>query len=243
MKALTSLMIILAGVVFLTAQEVAIEGEIVEVKTVIDPERDVEIVEVKMQIEGGRMVKTQLSPAWYLKTDIKTGNKIMVKGQYDEQNRLMAREIEYNAIPYQIRSNDYKPLWLKTQIRDVELFYNAKTEKEMKAKIEDLYIDEQSLMMEAVIKAQDGKLYRARIAPERFLENRLRVGDDIEIRGSEVKAQKDMIILTREIKNLRTQKDIILRNAEGFPDWREEGQEVKQEIEELLPEPEEAEEQ
>jgi hypothetical protein len=242
MKALTSLMIILAGVGFLTAQEVAIEGEIVEVKTAIDPKHDIEILEVKMQTEGGRMVKTQLSPTWYIGTEIKAGDRIMAKGQYDEQNRFMAREIEHNDRAYQIRNKNYEPLWLRMQHKHKELFYNEKTEREMKAKIEDLYIDKNSLLMEAVIKAEDGRIFRAQIAPERYLENRLRVGDDIEIKGSEVKTQKEIIILSREIKNLRTQKDIILRNAEGFPDWREAGEEVKQEIEELLPEPEEAEE-
>jgi len=229
MKALTSLMIILAGVSFLTAQEVEIEGEIVEVKSVIDAEHDVEILEVRMQIDDGTLVTTQLSPAWYLETDVKKGDIIMVKGQYDEQkNRFRAREIRYENVPHQLRSKDYEPLWLRMQIRDRDFLYNKETEREMKAQIEELYIDENSHLMEAVIQAEDGMRYRARIAPVQYLENRLRVGDNIEIIGSEVKAQKDVIILGREIRNLRTQKDIMLRNTEGFPDWREEGMEFEQ---------------
>jgi len=228
MKVLTSLMIILAGVSFLAAQEVEVEGEIVEVKSVIDPKHDVEILEVKMQIEDGSLVRAQLSPKWYLGTDVHRYHTIAVKGQYDEKNRLVAREIEINTVPYQIRSKDYEPLWLRMQIRDRDFYYNKETEREMKAKIEELYIDENSHLMEAVIQSEDGMRYRARIAPVQYLENRLRVGDNIEIIGSEVKAEKDVVILGREIKNLRTQKDIMLRNTEGFPDWREEGMEFEQ---------------
>jgi len=238
MKALASLMIILAGVSFLTGQEVEVEGEIVEVRSVIDPKHDVEILEVRMQIDDGSLVRAELSPKWYLGTDVKKGDIIMIKGQYDEKNRLMAREVEHENTPHNLRSEKYEPLWLRMQIRDREFVYDAKTERQMRAQIEELYIDENTHLMEAVIKDKDGMRYRARIAPVQYLENRLRVGDNIEIIGSEVKAQKDVVILGREIKNLRTQKDIMLRNAEGLPDWREEGLEFEPKAEESPVEPE-----
>ena len=60
MKALTSLMIILAGVSFLTAQEVEVEGEIVEVRSVIDAQHDVEILEVQMQFFCLMVISTTL---------------------------------------------------------------------------------------------------------------------------------------------------------------------------------------
>ncbi len=242
MKALISLMIILTGVGILAGQEMEIEGEVVEVKSAIDARHDIEVLEAKMKMDDGRLLKAQLSPGWYMGSEIKAGDIITVRGQYDEQNQFMAREIKHRAIVRELRSKEYEPLWMRPQVEEREFFYNTKTEREMKANIEELYIDEKTHLMEAVIKADDGMRYRAKIAPVHYLENRLRVGDNIEIKGSEVKAQKDVIILGREIKNLRTQKDIILRNAEGFPDWREEGLEFKQDIEAPMDEPAEGEE-
>jgi hypothetical protein len=242
MKVLVSLMIILTGVGSLAGQEVEIEGEVVEVKSVIDDRYDIEVLEAEVKMPDGRLLRAQLSPEWYLGTDVKAGDIITLKGQYDEQNQFMVRRMEHKAIARELRSMQYEPLWMRPQVEEREIFYNKKTEREMRANIEELYIDRKSHLMEAVIRTQDGMRYRAKIAPVQYLENRLRVGDNIEIKGSEVKAQKDVIILGREIKNLRTQKDIILRNAEGFPDWREEGVEFKQDIEQPVDEPEESEE-
>lgn len=232
MKTVTRLMIVLIGVSFLFAQEAELEGEIIEVKEVPALEGDYTILEVKMQIQDKGLVKAQLGPVWFLEKQVIAGEKIMVKGQYDEEHRLIVRAYKYGKEPYNIRSKEYKPLWVKSQIQEKGLIYNPKKEKMMRGRIEALYIDETSSQMEAVVKSEEGENVRVRFAPEWFLKNRVRVGDELELKGSEVKAREDILILTRELTNIRTKEDIILRNTEGFPDWHEEGEEAKEYIEE-----------
>jgi len=240
MKTLASLMIILVGIGFLSAQEMELKGEIVEITEIVSPEGDFNILEVKMRIEDKEMVKAHLSPAWYLDTEVKVGDEIMLKGQYDEKNQFKVREMRYpwrlDRIPLKIRSETYEPLWLKTRLKEISPIYDPQKERQMKGRIVELYIDQPSAVMEAIVETENGEIFKARIAPEKFLKNRLRVGDDLELKGSEVKSQEEILILTREIKNIRTKEDIILRNAEGFPDWHEEGEEVKQQLEEPVPE-------
>lgn len=240
MNKVASLMIVLVGIGFLSAQEMELKGEIVEIEEIVSPEGDFNILEVKMRIDEKEMVKAHLSPAWYLDTELKVGDEIMLKGQYDEKNQFKAREIMYpwkmELIPLKIRNEAYEPLWLKTRIQEESPIYNPKKEKHMKGRIVELYVDQPSAVMEAIVETEDGQVFKARIAPERYLKNQIRVGDDLELKGSEVKSQEGMLILTREIKNIRTQKEIILRNAEGFPEWIEEGEEVKQQLDEPVPE-------
>jgi hypothetical protein len=74
--------------------------------------------------------------------------------------------------------------------------------------------------MEAKIKEENGELVRVRFAPEWYLKNRIRLGDELEIRGCEVKLDGEKMLLVREMRNLRTKQEIALRNREGFPEWR-----------------------
>ena len=47
------------------------------------------------------------------------------------------------------------------------------------------------------------------------------MGDELEVRGSAVKNNGEMMIMAREMRNLRMNREIALRNAQGFPDWSE----------------------
>ncbi|KPK62964.1 hypothetical protein AMJ83_08745 [candidate division WOR_3 bacterium SM23_42] len=81
-----------------------------------------------------------------------------------------------------------------------------------------------SAMMEAMVESQNGELVRVRLAPEWHLRNRLRVGDELDLRGSAVKDEDAMTIMAREMRNTRTRMEMELRNEQGFPDWFGKGQ-------------------
>ena len=74
--------------------------------------------------------------------------------------------------------------------------------------------------MEAEVKLENGEIVRVRFAPEWYLRNKFRLGDELELRGSEVRTNGQIMILAREMRNLRTKTEMTLRNKQGFPEWR-----------------------
>jgi hypothetical protein len=126
-----------------------------------------------------------------------------------------------NTVRREIRGEDYEPLWLRTRLEERNQFYNPLREKQMNGTIEDLYMYEDDALMEAKVTLEDGETVRVRFSPEWFLQNRLRMGDELDIRGSEVKCDGQVMVLARVMRNLRTKHEISLRNRMGFPVWRE----------------------
>ncbi len=131
-----------------------------------------------MQTKNQEMIHAQLCPRWFLDKDIENGDELILTGKYMEKNKYMVKEMVRNRVRYRIRGKKFEPLWLKTRLRAERHFYNPKTEKLLKGKIEELYMDEPSDMMEARIRMEKGKqmgeLIRVRLAPEWFLQNRVR---------------------------------------------------------------------
>ena len=60
---------------------------------------------------------------------------------------------------------------------------------------------------------------RVRLAPDWYLKNQLRIGDDVEFIGDEV--EEDGMIMAREVRNLRTNLEIALRTKQGATHWQE----------------------
>jgi translation initiation factor IF-1 len=222
-KISTILTILLVSVACLWAQEVELTGEVINVDEVTYEDGDVYVLQAQIRTRTQEMVMVELGPSWALESDIEPGDEITVRGKYLEANRVRVREMVCNTVSCALRDDDYAPLWLRTRLRVENHLYNPQTETTVKGKVSDLYIvdDDASSTMEAMVKAQNGELVRVRLAPEWYLRSRLRVGDEIELRGSEVDDNLGrMTIMAREMRNLRTNLEIALRNAQGFPDWR-----------------------
>lgn len=205
-------------------KEMEIQGEIVKVDEVSEQALNMNVLRIQVRTRAEEMTMAHLGPAWSLGTDLKKGDQVTLRARVEEENRLMVREMVCNKTQYRIRDENYSPLWLKTRLREEKCFYNPQKEKLMKGKIEEMYAYEPSLVLEAKVKSQDGETMNVRFAPEWYLESRMRIGDEIELRGSEVKSDARMMILAREMRNLRTHQEIALRNGEGFPLWKKTGE-------------------
>lgn len=223
-RLIVTIMILLMGIVNLSAEEVELKGEVTDVIEIAEDDGEVDILRAQIRTQNREMVMVHLGPKWVLDEDLEEGEEITIRGRFREDNQFMVREMIRNTVRYQLRNDDYEPLWLRTRLQEENHFYNPLNEGKKKGKIEEIYIDEKSKMMEAKIKEESGKLVRVRFAPEWYLRNRIRLGDELEIRGCEVKLDGEIMLLVREMRNLRTSEEIALRNREGFPEWRGKGE-------------------
>jgi RecG-like helicase len=214
-----ALMVTLAMTSILFAQEIEITGEVTRVEDMTSPESDVNIVQAQIQTRNREMIMAHLGPAWIMDRDLEIGDEVTVRGKYDEENRFMVRELVCNNVRYRVRGEDYEPLWMRTRLHAQNQIYNPQTEKQVKGQITQLHMDRSSSMMEAMLESQNGEMIRVRLAPEWYLRNQLRVGDRLELRGSAVTDDEGMFVMAREMRNMRTNLEIALRNRQGFPDW------------------------
>jgi len=216
------LITILLGIGILSAQEIKIKGEVIEKREVFSEEYNTEIVELSIKTEDGKIVIASLCPKWFLSFDIQKGEKIELLGRFREQEqfRFMVREIIKNEFRYQIRDRNYNPLWIRTPVRMRNCFYNPQTEVCVKGKIKEICIvSPYSLLVEANIALENGEIVRLRLAPSWYLRERIKVGDEIEVRGSQIRLDGEKMIMVREMQNLRTREIITLRDMQGFPLW------------------------
>ncbi|UCG29245.1 MAG: hypothetical protein JSV53_06890 [candidate division WOR-3 bacterium] len=213
------LMIMLAGIACLFAQEIEVTGEVVNIDEVAYEDGAFTMLQAQIRTRTQEMIMLELGPAWYIESDIAPGDEVTVRGRYLEASKIRVREMICDNVTSTIRSEDYQPLWLRTRLRAENHLYDPRTEETVEGDVTDLYIDETSETMEAMVQAQNGELVRVRLAPEWYLRSRVRVGDELEVRGSAVKDKGETMIMAREMRNLRTNLEIALRNAQGFPDW------------------------
>jgi hypothetical protein len=211
-KLLTLLMLIVPLVILaqadagVTEEEVIVEGEVVEVEEVSPPYGEVNVIQAKIKTQNKEMLQAQLGPAWFLDEDIKVGDKLKLQGALKE-NKLQVKVIEKNTHRYNIRNEEGEPL------------YNPVKEKTMKGRIEELYLERKTLKFEAWVRIRENERVRVQLGPEWFLRNRVRVGDEIEVRGSESGFDGGKLLLVREMRNLRNKEEVTLRNRLGFPQW------------------------
>lgn len=206
----------------LFGQEVELTGEVISVTEVADEDNPVPVLQAQIRTRTQERVMLELGPAWYIEGDVAEGDEVIVRGKYLEANKVMVRVMVRNTVRTVLLDEDYTPLWLRTRLRAENHLYNPQTETTVKGDVTDLYVadEDATTTMEAMVKTQAGELVRVRLAPEWYLKNRLRIGDTIELRGSAVRDKGEMMIMAREMRNLRTNLEIALRNAQGFPDWR-----------------------
>lgn len=218
--AVLAIIISLAG--WLIAEEIEVSGEIVAIDEIRSEEAgDIQILRLQLRTRTREMVEAHLGPAWYLEDELEVGDELDVIGRQEESKTFTVRVMVRNTVRREIRGEDYEPLWLRTRLEERNQFYNPLREKQMKGIIDDLYIYKGDALMEARLKFEDGETVRVRFSPEWFLQNQLRLGDELDIRGSEVKCDGQAMILARVMRNMRTQLEISLRNRMGFPIWRD----------------------
>jgi hypothetical protein len=223
-KLLTLLMLIVPLVILaqadvgVTEEEVVIEGEVVEVEEVLSPYGEVNVIQAKIKTQNKEMLQAHLCPTWFLDEDIKVGDKLKLQGVFKE-NQLMVRVMERNTHRYTLRDEKGEPLWIRTRLQEKKCIYNPVKEKTMKGKIEELYLEGKALKFEAWLRIRENERVRVQLAPEWFLRNRIKIGDDIEVRGSEVGFDGGKILLVREMRNLKNKEEVALRNRLGFPEW------------------------
>jgi hypothetical protein len=218
-KKLTAMTIFLLTLSLLPAQEVEITGEVLSVDEVADEDGDVYVIQAQIRTRNQEWIRAEIGPSWFLDNDVTPGDEVTLQGKYLEADKFRVREMIRNNVRYQIRNETYEPLWLRTSLRAENHLYDPRTEKTIKGDITDLYLEDDSGTMEAMVQTQSGELVRIRLAPEWYLRKRLRMGDEIEVRGATVKDKGEMMIMAREMRNLRTNLETALRNQQGFPDW------------------------
>jgi hypothetical protein len=235
-KPLTLLMLIVPLVILaqtdvgVTDEEVVIEGEVVEVEEVLPPHGEVNVIQVKVKAQNKEMIQAHLGPKWFLDDEIEVGDKLKLQGALKE-NKLQVRIMVRDTNRYNIRNEEGEPLWVRTRLQEKKCIYNPIKEKAMKGKIEELYLTGETHNLEAQIRVENNERVRVQLGPDWFLRNRVRVGDEIEVRGSDVDFDGGQMLLVREMRNLRNKEELKLRNKEGFPEWAgEEGEQLQKRI-------------
>jgi len=223
-KPLTLLMLIVplfilaqtdAGV---TEEEVTVEGEVVEVEEVLPPNGEVNVIQARIKTRNQETVQAQLGPKWFLDDEIEVGDQLKLQGAL-KQNKLQVKAMIRDTNRYNIRSEDGEPLWIRTRLQEQKCIYNPANEKAMKGKIEELYLTGETNSLEAQVQTGANERVRVQLGPEWFLRNRVRVGDEIEVRGSGADLDGGQMLLVREMRNLRNKEELKLRNKQGFPEW------------------------
>ncbi len=223
-KPLTLLMLIVplfilaqtdAGV---TEEEVTVEGEVVEVEEVLPPNGEVNVIQARIKTQNQETVQAQLGPKWFLDDEIEVGDQLKLQGAL-KQNKLQVKAMIRDTNRYNIRSEDGEPLWIRTRLQEQKCIYNPANEKAMKGKIEELYLTGETNSLEAQVQTGANERVRVQLGPEWFLRNRVRVGDEIEVRGSGADLDGGQMLLVREMRNLRNKEELKLRNKQGFPEW------------------------
>jgi hypothetical protein len=230
-KPLTLLMLIVPMVILaqtdtgVTEEEVIIEGEVVEVEEVLPPNGEVNVVQAKIKTQNQETIQARLGPKWFLDDEIEVGDQLKLQGALKE-NKLQVRVMVRDKNRYNIRDQEGEPLWVRNRLQEKKCIYNPIKEKAMKGKIEELYVTGETNNLEAQVQTGANERVRVQLGPEWFLRNRIRVGDEIEIRGSDVDFNGGQMLLVREMRNLRNKEELKLRNKQGFPEWA--GEEAEQ---------------
>jgi hypothetical protein len=201
------------------AEDIEISGDVINVDAISEPMSNVDMLRVQLRLQNRATLMVHLCPSWYLDEDIAPGDELTVDGEIDDEGILIAREMVRNNVHYELRSDNLEPLWLRTRLQSTNQFYNPLKEKQLKGTIEDIYIDKHTNIIESKVRTENGAVIRVQLAPEWYLQSRVRLADEIELRGSEVVSDGDVIFLAREMRVLRTNIEIALRNRQGFPDW------------------------
>ncbi len=213
-----------------TADEVVVEGEVVEVDEVLPPNGEVNVVQAKIRAKDKEMIQAHLGPKWFLDDEIEVGDKLKLQGAFKE-NKLQVKVMVRDTNRYNIRNQEGEPLWVKVRLQEKKCIYNPIKEKAMKGKIEELYVTGDALTLEAQVRVKENERVRVQLGPEWFLRNRVRVGDEIEVRGSNSDFDGGQMLLVREMRNLRNKEELKLRNKEGFPEWAgKEGEQLQMRI-------------
>lgn len=223
MRILTGAMVAISIAGILFAGDIEVTGEIVDIQSAKLEDYNIDILQMQLRLQDREMIMAHLGPAWMFNIEFEEGDEVTCIGKYNGDNQFMVREVLRNTVRYLVRGEDYEPLWLRTRLQSENHIYNPQNEEMVKGTIEDLYVDKQSLIMEAQVKTENGENIRVKLAPEWYLQNKLRLGDELELRGSAVKSEGQIMILTQQMRNLRTQQEIMLRNHQGFPSWCSKG--------------------
>jgi hypothetical protein len=237
-KPLTLLMLIVPLVIFaqtdtgVTEDEITTEGEVIEIEEVLPPNGEVNVIQAKIKTQNQETIQAQLGPRWFLDDEIEVGDKLKLKGTLKE-NKLQVKIMLRDTNRYIIRNEEGEPLWIRTRLQEKKCIYNPVKEKAMKGKIEELYVTGDALSLEAEVRVKKNERVRVQLGPEWFLRNRVRVGDEIEVRGSDADFDGGQMLLVREMRNLRNMEELKLRNRQGFPEWAgKEGEQLQKRIQE-----------
>lgn len=200
-------------------EDIAVTGDIVTIDEITDPVSSADMLRVQLRLQNRATLTVHLCPSWYLDEDLAPGDAITVSGEIDGEDFLVARHMIRNTVRYELRNEDLEPLWVRAPLQSTNQFYNPMKEEQLSGTIEDIYIDEHTNIIESRIKDENGALIRVQLAPAWYLQSRVRLADEVELRGSEVTSDGQVIFLAREMRVLGTNIEIALRNRQGFPDW------------------------
>lgn len=197
-----------------------VTGEITEVDEVELPEEGYSVIRIRIKNREREIVRAHLGPQWYMSIDVEPGERVTLEGQFRNNEIFMVRTMTQNQNEYRLRNDNMEPEWVRERLRERECIYNPQTEKRIEGKIQNIYMNKNSLTLEARVKLKNkDEIVQVRLGPEWYLRERIRVGDEIELRGSEVGMNNQAMILAREMNNNRLKEEIKLRNREGFPEW------------------------
>jgi hypothetical protein len=229
MRLLTALLVLIVAAPILGSEDVVLTGQVVAVEHGPAEKGDADVLQIRFRTRNEEQVRAHLCPEWFLESDLEENEEMTLHGRFDDEGGFRVREMVRNEVRLKLRNESYEPLWLRTRLQQRSHFYNPRTERPMRCKIAEIYVDEPSSMMEAQVRVENREQVRVRFAPEWYLRKHLRLGDELELRGSEVGSGDEAMVLVREMRNIRTRREVTLRNREGFPMWRERSRERERE--------------
>jgi hypothetical protein len=237
MKKLLTLLILFVPMIILAQanevvaeEEITVDGEVIEVEEILPPNGEVNIIRAKIKTQNQEALQAHLGPKWFLDRNIEVGDKLKLQGILKE-SKLQVKAMIRDTNRYNIRNEEGEPLWVRTRLQEKKCIYNPVKEKMMKGKIEELYLTGENNTLEAQVQTGENERVRVQLGPEWFLQNRIRVGDEIEVRGSNADLDGGQMLLVREMRNLRNKEELKLRNKQGFPEWAgEEGEQLQKRI-------------
>ncbi len=155
----------------------------------------------------------------------RVGERVRIKGAIVEngENRLiLAREMIREREQLRLRDKNGFPLWLM-QRRRMHMMYNPEKETTVKGRVVEVREVASPRgfypLIEAVVETKNGKKINVMLGPSWYMEESVKIGDEIEVTGSFAMMKEGEVVICRELRNERLNMRLQLRNEEGFPMW------------------------
>ncbi len=214
--------------------EVTLTGTVVAVQEAQGFRGGMPFLQVTLKDAEGQKYLVYLGPTWYLegKLTLAEGDKITVVGSLVRAANgewVVAREVEHlrTRTRLQLRDEQGFPRWIRNRGRARNRLYSQGQEVELSGKVVALRTTTPPRgfypAVEVEVETSTGKRQKVLLGPTWFVQDRVKVGDEITVLGAQVSVSGEPLVLAREMVNERTQERTQLRTRDGVPVWQRGG--------------------